>query len=52
MRVHIYYSRFVTYCGRSVAGIRRAVWENETFEIAVAIENGTLCGACAAAVGI
>ena len=52
MRVHIMRNSRLTFCGRDAARVGKAVWDGETFEIALALEEETLCSRCSRKAGV
>lgn len=49
MVVHILRDSRSTFCGRDAARVRNVIRNDETFEIAAALEDGTLCQRCSLA---
>lgn len=52
MRVHILRASRRTFCDKDAARVRKAVWDGETFEIALALEEETLCWPCSRKAGV
>ena len=52
MMVHILRNSRTTFCGMNAALVQDVVRNNDTFGIAAALEDGTLCPRCSLAAGV